>query len=459
MHGQRVSPGNQCLRCDDGRGGRQQHQRVERPGRTELIERIERAVGSQLGLGHQKPALAQIIQKEGREHHGEPSQSDRSDAKMPHVGIKGFAPGNGQHHRAQHHDTDPTLSGQEAESMKRVEGTEDLRLQEDSTDSQESDCDEPQQRDGAEDPAHLGRACSLRREENHDDPSRHRQDEPFKSGSCDFHSFDCSQDRDGRRDDPVTVEETRSSDADGRERLGQTAPVPGLGFGEGKCQQREDPALALVVGPQNVDQVLDGHDQDQSPDDQGEHPEHIGGTHWCAVTGCEAFFEGIDRARADVSIDDAQRGQRKAGQAFAGSRCVMAHSSGFRWEGSGRELDKRTRSGTTRGALGVRRDDFMMFATDQRPRVTVVASPTPPNCARPDTLPNACEVSCRARAWKCPGWIALPLAPCRNHGLISTLGPPRLFDWTPSRLRLLGSSYARTRPRVNTGDGRVTEPA
>ena len=81
-----------------------------------------------------------------------------------------------------------------------------------------------------------------------------------------------------------------------------------FGFRKGQGQQREDSAFALVVGSKHVDQVFDGHDQQQGPEDERYHPEDIASAHRRSMTGCEAFLEGVNRAGTDVSVNDAQRG-------------------------------------------------------------------------------------------------------------------------------------------------------
>jgi hypothetical protein len=84
--------------------------------------------------------------------------------------------------------------------------------------------------------------------------------------------------------------------------------VTRFGFRKGQGQQSENSAFALVVGSEHVDQVFHGHDQQQGPEDERYHPQNIASTHWRSMTRSEAFFEGVNRAGADVSIDDAQRG-------------------------------------------------------------------------------------------------------------------------------------------------------
>ena len=77
----------------------------------------------------------------------------------------------------------------------------------------------------------------------------------------------------------------------------------------GQGHEREGAALAVVVGPQDEDHVLERHDDDQRPQDQGDHAEHHlareGGVARMPGCGGEALLEGIERAGADVAVDDA----------------------------------------------------------------------------------------------------------------------------------------------------------
>ena len=87
----------------------------------------------------------------------------------------------------------------------------------------------------------------------------------------------------------------------------------------GQRHEREGAALAVVVGPQDDDHVLDRDDDDQRPQDQGDHPHHHlageGGRARMPGGGGKAFLERVERAGADVAVNhpDGAKGQGPEG--------------------------------------------------------------------------------------------------------------------------------------------------
>ena len=76
--------------------------------------------------------------------------------------------------------------------------------------------------------------------------------------------------------------------------------------------ERERAALAVVVGPQDEQHVLDRHDEDQRPQDERHDPEHhLAGDRAARRSGREGLLQGVKRARADVAVDDAERAKRQ----------------------------------------------------------------------------------------------------------------------------------------------------
>ena len=95
----------------------------------------------------------------------------------------------------------------------------------------------------------------------------------------------------------------------------------------GQRHQREGAALAVVVGAQDEDHVLERHDDDQRPQDQGDHPEHHlagQGAGPAAGGGGEAFLEGIERAGADVAVDHADGAEGQGPEGGRGARVPPA---------------------------------------------------------------------------------------------------------------------------------------
>ena len=125
----------------------------------------------------------------------------------------------------------------------------------------------------------------------------------------DLEAFDRAQHRDRRRDGAVAVEQGGADQSDDQ-KLG--APGSRLGVaGRQQRQQRHDAAFAAVVGAQDQQRVFERNDQDQRPQDQRHHAEDrlrrerpaMGG-------GLGRFLQRIERAGADVAIDDAERADR-----------------------------------------------------------------------------------------------------------------------------------------------------
>src|SRR5438105_916105 len=77
-------------------------------------------------------------------------------------------------------------------------------------------------------------------------------------------------------------------------------------------REREDAALALVVGAHDEDEVLDDDDQRQRPEEQRNDAEHR------ARIGCDlevlvrqTLAHRVQGRRADVAVDDAERAERE----------------------------------------------------------------------------------------------------------------------------------------------------
>ena len=79
-------------------------------------------------------------------------------------------------------------------------------------------------------------------------------------------AFDGAQHGDRGRDQRVAVEQRRAEHAE-RDR----AARPGFGGAEAllhQCHEREDAAFAVIVGTHDHREVLDAHDDGQTPEDQ-----------------------------------------------------------------------------------------------------------------------------------------------------------------------------------------------
>jgi len=72
--------------------------------------------------------------------------------------------------------------------------------------------------------------------------------------------------------------------------------------------ERQDPAFAVVVGLHDEEQVLDGDDDDQGPEHEREETEDIRlGDGQLVTVAVKRLPEGVERARPDVAVHDAER--------------------------------------------------------------------------------------------------------------------------------------------------------
>jgi len=83
-------------------------------------------------------------------------------------------------------------------------------------------------------------------------------------------------------------------------------------------EQRQLAALAAIVRAQNENDVFDAHDNDQRPDDQRQYTVDITRISLESVLFLEALTERVQRARADVAVNDANCEDCEAGETSAG---------------------------------------------------------------------------------------------------------------------------------------------
>jgi hypothetical protein len=86
-------------------------------------------------------------------------------------------------------------------------------------------------------------------------------------------------------------------------------------------QQGEGAAFALVVGAHCHEHIFDRHDEHQRPEDQADDPEDVKPVDRQRVRPEEAFLHGVERRRADIAVDHADRTKHQLGQGLV--RAVM----------------------------------------------------------------------------------------------------------------------------------------
>src|SRR5262249_10944307 len=147
-------------------------------------------------------------------------------------------------------------------------------------------------------------------EEEEKDTERARNHQMTQLGDADLDALEGAQHGDGRSDDAVTIEEGGSEESQPHEEAAQALL-------EDQGEEGEEAALAAVVEPHDDEVVLQGQDQDERPQEGGEHAVDGARLMRQAHFRTEASAKGVERAGADVSVDHAQGGERKHAQPAA----------------------------------------------------------------------------------------------------------------------------------------------
>jgi hypothetical protein len=177
----------------------------------------------------------------------------------------------------------------------------------------------PHQRDWAEHAPHHGGAKALREEEQGQHDQGHWHHEAVQTWRGNFQALDRTQHTDGRRDHPVAKEDGRAEDAQQQQARTQHRPV--FHRLRGQCQHRDQAAFAVVVGAQDQGHVLERDHHRQRPEHQAQDAQDVLGRERHAAVR-EDFLQRIERAGADVAIDNADGPQREASQC-AGAQGIL----------------------------------------------------------------------------------------------------------------------------------------
>ena len=303
---QRERAGNEGLRGDDGRGRREHDHRHEEPTGREREEELvagDRAAADHIG------ALSEIVDQKRRIDDGEPGEADRQRAEMADVGVHRFAPGDDQHQRAEDEERlDSMRAAQEGEPMDRVEGGENFGVRRDRGRAERRDRREPEEDDRSEDEADAGSAFELDGEERDEKPERDRDRRAGEARNGDAEAFDRRKHADRRRDHAVADEKARAR----HQRPEQHAHAT-VGAVVQEAVEREHAALAVVLGAQDKERVLDRDHQRQRPDRERDGAERI---LWRAPPGgVEDLFHRIERRRSDRAEHDPERAERQRPEA------------------------------------------------------------------------------------------------------------------------------------------------
>ena len=266
-------------------------------------------------------ALAEIVEQQRRHDEREPGQSNRPLAEVSHVRVERLGARHREHDRAEREKSDAAVVGEELQAVQRIQRGENARFFRDFPQAQAADRHEPDAHDRAERRADSSRAKALYSEQHEQDHHGHRHDHALERRRDDVQAFDRAKHGDHRCDHAVAVEQRRAEEPESDEDDAPPRPRPALLLQEQR-EQRENAALAAVVGAHDEHEVLHGDDEHEQPHDQRQHAVHVGrGRRNRVLLRRETLLQRVERARPDVAVDDAERGQREEAEPFAPRVC------------------------------------------------------------------------------------------------------------------------------------------
>ena len=311
MH-QRIGAGDHRLAGDHGRRRRQHHHRQQEGVGHQAVERIFdcRRIGQHLG------ALSEIIDQQRRQNQRQPSDLDRLAAEMAEIGVERFAAGDHEEHGAERDQPDLAMVVEKRDAVERVDGEQDMRVVEDMQAAGNRNRDEPDHHDRPEQRRNLCGAAALRRKQPDQDDDRQRRHHLGKSGARKLESFHRREHRNRRRDHRIAEKHRGADDTDDEDKRRAPAERP-----RRQRRERERTALPVIVGAQQDEHVFHRHHDDQRPDDERQHAENDGAVdEVVGACGYRGFAKGVERAGADVAIDDADAAESERDQAGRGDR-------------------------------------------------------------------------------------------------------------------------------------------
>ena len=226
---------------------------------------------------------------------------------MAHVGVDRLCARDGEEDGAEREEPHLGIVGDELRGIRRRDGPEDAGVGGDLLQAQRAEDQEPDHHDRPEQASHRAGAEPLEREQGDQDHQRERDDLRGQSGRRHVEPGHGRHHRDGRRQHAVAVEERRAEHADDDE-----AGLPArLRHPVDQGNQRHDAALAVVVDSQDQEHVLQRDDHEQRPDDQRQRAVDAKRRRRHRMVAAEDQLDRVERARADVAVDDAQRAERE----------------------------------------------------------------------------------------------------------------------------------------------------
>ncbi len=134
-------------------------------------------------------ALSEIIEKKCREDECEPGNSNRSPAKMTHVGVKRLSSGDCKHNCAKQHESGKPMRDKKSNSENRVYRCQYLRCAGNLYDTEQRDRKEPDCHDRSKNPSDFCCSFVLHPEQPDQDAKRDRNYENGQRRSRNLETF------------------------------------------------------------------------------------------------------------------------------------------------------------------------------------------------------------------------------------------------------------------------------
>ena len=281
------------------------HQRVEAPFGHQAIKGV--LEGARIAEQHR--SLSEIVEQQRRKDEPDPSRPQCIPAKMPHIGVESLGTGHSKKHCSEHEEAGPRCIDKQREPVDRIERQEDARVLRDAPYAEQCEHREPHQHHRSEESPDRRRSVALHQKQTGQENDRNRNNVGIKKRRRYFQAFHRAQHRDGGSDDAVAVKQRGADQA--RRHDPHVSLMRRVGPAQHQSGQRQQPALAAVVGPHDDEDVLDHHDQHQRPNDERERAEDGVLAHVAEID--QRLPDGVERGSADIAEYDAERGERQAG--------------------------------------------------------------------------------------------------------------------------------------------------
>ena len=222
---------------------------------------------------------------------------------MSHVGIERFGSRNDENDGAHREKRGHRIGGEELERVQRIERGDHGGPSRNFDHAERGQRHEPHAHHRAEHRADRRGAALLDREQHEHDHDGDRNDPCVQAWRDHLQPFDGAEHRDRRRDHAVAVEHRRAENAEANE-----PPAPARVVFESarhKRSKRKDAAFPAVVRAHDQRHVLQRDDDHQRPEKRRQDAEHVVVRQRERVRPGERGAQRVQRARADVAVDDA----------------------------------------------------------------------------------------------------------------------------------------------------------